>query len=586
VLVISVPIPLMLFYFVMTLSSINDLSQAQEQKITVQEVNLVSLQKKLEEQMSALDQQKKSIERLRGIDDRLTHIKALLALFSDLEKKSLLSVVTRRVAQKNQYLDAKQAYYDYLESVKDHFPQLHQQLTEGLDVHLENIENSVKMFGKKNKRPVTKLYLTEIIPTSDLFASALIDKRQNLESEKKAIQSELTGALQVIDQNTQEMLVAKSKLIDSAGAVSVAAGHVALAASNLSALAISLVLGLVCFIPIISYMMIRIILRPIDQAVASLDEISEERDLTKALPGSGGEIGYLLKTVNKLLNEIKETFGHVRASADLFATYAKDQNSVSIKSAKGVKKQLDFTNVLSEDLAALKQSAQNSHGVMRKVLEAISGTQKSAGKSSGVIKESISCYQDIAKIVMQFKCEVHALIDTVQEVCATLNTVSAISNQTNLLALNASIESARAGEHGRGFAVVADEVRTLSNETERAVTEIQGKLTELQTSVNATNDVVEAGINFVNKGAELSASAGDAIDHILLDIDKISTHIEGATHRSSEAFQRSDEARHVLEQVKQLANDTYRVNEDLLEAASQSKVEASHLAEQVKHYKI
>ncbi|MGF7146042.1 methyl-accepting chemotaxis protein [Anaerotaenia torta] len=56
--------------------------------------------------------------------------------------------------------------------------------------------------------------------------------------------------------------------------------------------------------------------------------------------------------------------------------------------------------------------------------------------------------------------------------------VSSIAKQTNLLALNASIEAARAGEAGKGFAVVAEEVRGLSEETNKAVNQINRSLTE------------------------------------------------------------------------------------------------------------
>ena len=59
-----------------------------------------------------------------------------------------------------------------------------------------------------------------------------------------------------------------------------------------------------------------------------------------------------------------------------------------------------------------------------------------------------------------------------------------IAAQTNLLALNATIEAARAGEAGKGFSVVAGEVKTLSNQTERATSEIKELVSKLRAQVN------------------------------------------------------------------------------------------------------
>src|SRR5690606_2810509 len=77
------------------------------------------------------------------------------------------------------------------------------------------------------------------------------------------------------------------------------------------------------------------------------------------------------------------------------------------------------------------------------------------------------------------------------------NLVGDIANQTQLLALNASIEAAHAGELGRGFQVVAGEIRKLSEESNRAVAEIHGLITEIQgqiqTVVHRIRDQAELG---------------------------------------------------------------------------------------------
>ncbi|MBR4718784.1 MAG: methyl-accepting chemotaxis protein [Lachnospiraceae bacterium] len=104
----------------------------------------------------------------------------------------------------------------------------------------------------------------------------------------------------------------------------------------------------------------------------------------------------------------------------------------------------DSTHSASDGLEKLQQSNQEVTHVTEEIAQAISGTSLSADK----IKEAA-------------------------------NLITSIAGQTNLLSLNASIEAARAGDAGRGFAVVATEISNLSEESNKAASEIQTIIEEL-----------------------------------------------------------------------------------------------------------
>ena len=87
----------------------------------------------------------------------------------------------------------------------------------------------------------------------------------------------------------------------------------------------------------------------------------------------------------------------------------------------------------------------------------------------------------------------------VEKINELTQNIMEISTQTNLLALNASIEAARAGEAGKGFAVVASEIGTLANQTQEAVVDIDGIITQVNEAVENLVQCLDGTMDFLEK---------------------------------------------------------------------------------------
>lgn len=107
---------------------------------------------------------------------------------------------------------------------------------------------------------------------------------------------------------------------------------------------------------------------------------------------------------------------------------------------------------------------------------------------------------DISVTVNEAKTSTIHLLNETTKITHILNEIDSIASQTNLLSLNASIEAARAGEHGRGFAVVADEIRTLSEQSQRASSNIHEIVERLIHVIEEVSTKVSLGAESVEQG--------------------------------------------------------------------------------------
>ena len=160
--------------------------------------------------------------------------------------------------------------------------------------------------------------------------------------------------------------------------------------------------------------------------------------------------------------------------------------------------------------------------------------------------------QQRVAVIMEKSASLGSLVELIRK----------ISKQTNLLALNAAIEAARAGEAGRGFAVVADQVRKLSEDTEKAVIQVNLGIQEVATSIQGqfqaklqTSSIEAEKASLENFSAQLDELSTSYLEVVAHEVEVIST-IGDASGNLAEVFmdvmasvQFQDVVRQQLEQM-------------------------------------
>ncbi|MDW2372862.1 methyl-accepting chemotaxis protein, partial [Vibrio sp. 1078-1] len=189
-----------------------------------------------------------------------------------------------------------------------------------------------------------------------------------------------------------------------------------------------------------------------------------------------------------------------------------------------------------------------------------SASQNSASacvEGQSVIQKNREAIVSLAEQVSDAANVISELEANTQSINQILSTIQGIAEQTNLLALNAAIEAARAGEQGRGFAVVADEVRVLASKTTQSTTEIESMISNLQSSSQSANQVIQSCMSDMEMSVEQASKANSSMEEIqalIIEISQMSTHISQAAAEQSETS--ADIARNI-EDINNIADESY-----------------------------
>jgi methyl-accepting chemotaxis protein len=190
----------------------------------------------------------------------------------------------------------------------------------------------------------------------------------------------------------------------------------------------------------------------------------------------------------------------------------------------------------------------------------VSEFQKFANKTSETLRQFVDSVVENSRLAISLVEMTDRIISQMSEVRGMLGEIEGISKQTNLLALNAAIEAARAGEAGRGFAVVADEVRDLSGRTNHFSQQIRGSLSNMQTTIEATekaiNQMAAQDMTFAltsKSDVEMAMAGIDEMNRrtgeTVLELNTIGEHVETAVNQAIMSLQFQDMVTQLLGHV-------------------------------------
>jgi len=221
----------------------------------------------------------------------------------------------------------------------------------------------------------------------------------------------------------------------------------------------------------------------------------------------GGEFADITDITGKLngvIEEVSDSSKNVQSAA----TYIADGTA---KQAVDINRSLGLTDELANNISLME----NRSIELIELANKMSVVNTTGKKTVDNLSEHQKVNHDVINKITE---EIFILIKRAEKISNVTKVLYGISEQTNLLALNASIEAARAGESGRGFAVVAEEVRKLSEESQRASTNINE-------SIHGVTDKLTDLKTIIDDSEHVFTDQGEAVFKVIQSFDQINKFI-------------------------------------------------------------
>ncbi|MCC7181982.1 MAG: MCP four helix bundle domain-containing protein [Rhodocyclaceae bacterium] len=294
----------------------------------------------------------------------------------------------------------------------------------------------------------------------------------------------------------------------------------------------------------IAFWIVRSITKPLNEAVAVANRLSEGDLSVRIEASSNDETGLLLTAMQNMVEKLSQIITEVRGAADNLSSASEQVSATAQTLSQSASEQaasVEETSASIEQMSAsISQNTENA-----KVTDGMaSKAAVEAGEGGEAVGQTVSAMKSIAEKI--------GIIDD-------------IAYQTNLLALNAAIEAARAGEHGKGFAVVAAEVRKLAERSQVAAQEI--------------GEVAKGSV-------ALAERAGKLLDEIVPSIKKTSDLVQEITAASEEQSAGVGQINTAMNQLNQATQQNASASEELAATAEEMSGQAEQLQQTMAFFRV
>lgn len=359
------------------------------------------------------------------------------------------------------------------------------------------------------------------------------------------------------------------------------------AAMIMLAIITALCLGIALLVMII---IAKSITKPISGVALAMTAVSKEQD-DVAIPNilSKDELGQLAHAAHAYKNATSQSRALRKREQEMSLSIQQRQKKVekhisafrasSKEALNTVLNDLQSLNQTSSRLASLSAQASNSTSIVEKEAQQATSSVQTVASATNEMSNSIDeidrktneAANASRAVLGETDSASNKMVDlrtTASEIGRVVELIKAIAEQTNLLALNATIEAARAGDAGRGFAVVAGEVKVLSEQTARAVDDIQAQIQNISQATSEVDQSVEEIGGLSKRSDGFTSAIASAVSQQTSVTMSIDTEARDALNRVQSMNNDIAELASTTRSTQEVARVTDETSERLKKAAA------------------
>ena len=360
---------------------------------------------------------------------------------------------------------------------------------------------------------------------------------------------------------------------------------------------VSISLGAVLLIGILSFVVSSRMTRPLVQAVKVAEKVAVG-DLSQQLKvDSKDELGKLAQALNTMTESLRQKADLTRRIAegdltmDVHPSSSDDAFGNALKTmTEGLRKTLSGIQTTSFQVEAgsrevrdsstsLSQGATEQAASLQEITSSmteLSSRVKTNAENANHADQLSTTAKDFAETgVQQMQDMTRAMSDisgSSEEIAKIIKVIDDIAFQTNLLALNAAVEAARAGAHGKGFAVVAEEVRNLAGRSAKAARE--------------TAQLIEGSLSKVERGTSIATTTSESLASIVESVTKTSDLVAEIAQANVQQSQGIAEVTEGLAQIDQVTQQNTANSEETASAGQELAAQAQHLQSLISQFRL